>query len=63
VNAVDDDFLPTTSFFMRGIPARLSGKAQPHPPELRLFADPSSAGLPGLLVLGRIPRTIAVDAK
>ncbi|MEE2030906.1 hypothetical protein [Rhodococcus chondri] len=55
--------LLATAFFIRGLPARLSGKPSPELPALRLFADPSSAGLPGWLVLGQVAdREIAFGA-
>jgi len=67
--ARDLDFLTvrtpllTAAFFVRGLPARLSGKPTPELPELRLFADPSSSGLPGWVVLGQVPgREIAFGA-
>lgn len=67
--ARDLDFLTvrtpllTTAFFVRGLPARVAGKPSPELPALRMFADPSSSGLPGWLVLGQIPdREIAFGA-
>lgn len=67
--AHDLDFLTVrtpllaTAFFVRGLPARLFGKPSPELPALRLFADPSSSGLPGWLVLGEVPdREIAFGA-
>ncbi|MGV9745792.1 hypothetical protein ACWDTG_12845 [Rhodococcus zopfii] len=55
--------LLSTAFFVRGLPARLFGKPSPELPALRLFADPSSSGLPGWLVLGEVPdREIAFGA-
>jgi hypothetical protein len=57
--ARDLDFLQvrspllTASFFIRGLPARLSGKQAPAPPVLRLSA--ANAGLPGWLYLGDRP--------
>lgn len=67
--AHDLDFLTvrtpllSTAFFVRGLPARLFGKPSPELPALRLFADPSSSGLPGWLVLGEVPdREIAFGA-
>lgn len=47
--------LLSASFFVRGLPARLSGKSVPPPPELRLASD--DAGLPGWLLLGEEPGT------
>lgn len=68
-SARDLDFLSVrtpllaAAFFVRGIPARLSGNTPRNLPALRLFADPSSAGLPGWLVLGQVPdREIAFGA-
>lgn len=53
----------TASLFVRGLPARLSGKPSPELPDLRLFAEPTSSGLPGWLVLGQVPdREIAFGA-
>ncbi|NGP04825.1 hypothetical protein G6038_04860 [Rhodococcus sp. 14C212] len=67
--AHDLDFLSvrtpllTSAFFVRSLPARLARKPSPRLPELRMFADPSSAGLPGWLVLGEVPpREIAFGA-
>ncbi|MFV9427688.1 hypothetical protein ACNJ7K_04010 [Rhodococcus aetherivorans] len=55
--------LLTAAFFVRGLPARLARRPAPTLPELRMFADPSSAGLPGWLVLGQVPdREIAFGA-
>jgi hypothetical protein len=45
--------LLAASFFVRGLPARVCGRAVDAPPQLRL-AD-RSAGLPGWLYLGDIP--------
>jgi len=53
--------LLAASFFVRGLPARLSGHAAEPPPELRL-AD-GSARLPGWLHLGEMPdREVAFGA-
>jgi hypothetical protein len=57
--ARDLDFLKvrspllSASFFIRGLPGRLTGKEVPAPPVLRLGVD--NAGLPGWLYLGDRP--------
>lgn len=54
--------LLAASFFVRGLPARLRGRALPPPPELRL-TGPEGVGLPGWLLLGERPeREIAFGA-
>lgn len=53
--------LIAASFFVRGLPARLSGKAPSPPPTLRLATD--DLGLPGWVFLGEIPgREVAFGA-
>lgn len=47
--------LLSMSFFVRGLPARLSGKSVPAPPQLRLASD--TPGLPGWVYLGDRPGT------
>ena len=47
--------LLSASFFVRGLPARLSGKSVPPPPQLRLASD--DPGLPGWVFLGERPGT------
>lgn len=57
--ARDLDFLEvrspllTASLFVRGLPARLSGRSVPAPPELRLSSE--GTGLPGWVFLGEVP--------
>ena len=53
--------LLTASFFVRGLPARLSGRSVSAPPVLRLASG--SESLPGWLLLGEVPgRELAFGA-
>jgi len=53
--------LLNASFFVRGLPARVTGKATPPPPALRL--GEGDLGLPGWVYLGDIPgREVAFGA-